>query len=183
MTLSNISPRFNPKTTSAEDRRVCEGVLQREASPEAVKFFAANHKGLTTYWYWFLLGTCWVSYTGHSDLQLWKGLFSSPRKWRSECLMKPSEMALYRSMPDVVTAYRAHRPGEADWIAYTVDYRIAVRFALERGVKEITEYKIPREAILALFTRRGEQELLVLDRAHAHKVRDIELIEEGNQSS
>jgi hypothetical protein len=64
-----------------------------------------------------------------------------------------------------MTAYRAHRPGETDWISYTTTAQIAARFAVERAVFEVAEYGVPKSEILALFLRRGECELLVLDKS------------------
>ena len=88
--------------------------------------------------------------------------------------MKPSEVQAYERLPYFVTIYRAHRTHETDWIAYTLDENIAKRFANERNVGHYSKYKVKKRDILALFLRRGEQEVIVLDKG---KVRFVEVID------
>lgn len=166
----DISPRFIPMQ---EDSRVYLEALRYERTPEAVIHFSENCSQLTDYGYWFLLSTLWVSYTGWSELELWKRLFKARRQGRMECLMKPKEMEFYRLLPQQVLCYRAHRPGERDWISYTLDLDIARRFAKEREVATLSAYQILRRDLLALFLRRGEYEVLCLDRKKARLVGKI----------
>lgn len=168
----DISPDFVP---NAKDSRVINELLKYEGTPDAITNFARVCHLLTPYSYWFVLGTLWVSYSGWSDLRLWKRLFKGIHPSRETSLMKPSELVEYRQLPDVITAYRAHRIGEADWISYTLSPEIAARFARERDVMTVTEYQLRKRDVIALFLRRGEQELLMLrpDRAtpiHVHRV-------------
>lgn len=151
-------------TWNLYDAKVGKEIIKREATPEAVTYFAEVCEKLSNYGYWFYLSTLWVSYAGHSDLDLWKELFSSSRGQRLQCIMKPSELQSFERLPYFVTAYRAHRPGETDWIAYTLDPVVAARFARERGVGQVSEYKIKKRDIVGLFLRRGESEILVLDK-------------------
>ncbi len=146
------------------DAKVGKGIIEREGTPEAIKYFSEVCEGLTNYGYWFFLSTLWVSYSGHSDLKLWKQLFNSKRPKRKKCIMKPSELKVFEQLPYFITVYRAHRPNEKDWIAYTLDPLIATRFANERGVNTIGEYKVKKRDVLALFLRRGEKEVIVLDK-------------------
>lgn len=148
-------------------------IVSLEESPEQIKYFEANCHRLTDYAYWFFLSTCWVSYTGFTDLELWKRLFSSTRKKQKESIMKPSELRLYNYLPYYVTAYRAHRPNEEDWIAYTTNWKVALRFARERKVLQIAEYQIRKKDILAYFNRRGEDEIILLDKEKAMFGQDI----------
>jgi hypothetical protein len=163
--------RWNPT-----DARIGRELIKLQETPEAIKRFAAVCDDLTDYGYWFYLSTLWVSYTGFSDLNLWRRLFSSDRPRRQTSIMKPSELAAYKRFPYFVTAYRAHRPGETEWLSYTLDKEIACRFAAERGVDSITEYRIKKRDVLALFLRRDEQEILVLDHRKAEKVREYQVI-------
>lgn len=87
--------------------------------------------------------------------------------------MKPKELDYYRLLPQQVLCYRAHRTGEQDWISYTLDLDIARRFAMERGVPTLCAYQILHRDILALFLRRGEYEVLCLDRKKARLVGKI----------
>lgn len=160
--LNDISKHYTKPTYIGSF--VAKEILKYEGTPNAIKVFNEHAHKLDDYSYWFFLSTCWVSYTGWSDLHMWKELFGSDRPKRKDCVMKPSEVRRYDFLPPKVTIYRAHRPNEEDWIAYTLDLEIAKRFAAERGVTEIKQYLVNRKDILALFLRRGEQEVIVLDK-------------------
>jgi hypothetical protein len=170
---SDISPDF--KKPNRIDSEIGSHLIKLEGTPLAIKYFAKECGRLNHYGYWFYLGTLWVSYSGWSDLKLWKRLFRSPRPNRTTSLMKPSELEQFKTLPDHITAYRAHREGETDWVSYTIEPDIAVRFARERSVNHITEYELHKRDVVALFLRRGEQELIMLDPAKAMKIREIEL--------
>ena len=170
MIFEDISPNFiwNPV-----DAKIAEKLIELDKTPEAIRYFSRVCNQLTDYSYWFFLSTLWVSYSGYSDLNLWKSLFSSNRPNKKTSIMKPSEMQAFDRLPGIVKAYRAHRPGETDWISYTTDIEIAFRFARERKVDKVTQYMIPKGYITALFLRRGEKEIIVLDHRWAKKVCDI----------
>ena len=161
------------------DQEIAKGLIKREETPEAIKYFAANCDGLTDYAYWFFLSTCWVSYSGWYELDKWKSLFSSTRPKREKSIMKPSEVKKLRQLPYDIKCYRAHREGETDWISYTTDINVAVKMALHRGVHEIKEYRIKKNNVLAYFTRRGESELIVLDKTKAIYIKSYELKKEN----
>ncbi|MGG3012270.1 hypothetical protein ABEO98_22650 [Brevibacillus parabrevis] len=146
--LHDVSPYFK---WNLIDQQIGNNLIEYEATPRAVTYFSEVCDRLTDYAYWFFLSTIWVSYSGHSDLQLWRKLFSSDRPKRRKSIMKPSEVKVFETLPYEITAYRAHREGETDWISYTLDWKIAVRFAQERGVNEITEYRLRKKYVLALF--------------------------------
>lgn len=167
--MYNISNNFK---WTASDYMILQELLKYEGTPEAIKCFSEKCKDLTNYGYWFFLSTLWVSYSGYSDLNLWKNLFSSDRPGRKKSIMKPSEVKAYDQLPWFVTAYRAHRKNETDWISYTLNKEIALRFAKERKVTSIKEYKIKKRDILALFLRRNEEEIIVLDNNKAEFVRE-----------
>lgn len=169
----DITPDFEYRES---DARVGRLLLKCAETPKAIRVFDEHCKALSSSAYWFYLSTLWVSYSGWSDLDLWKRLFSSPRKYRETSLMKPSELAFYRALPETIHAFRAHRPGEEDWIAYTLSSDVAARFAAERGIESVGLYEIPKAAALAYFTRRGEAEILVLDKANAKWLRDVPVV-------
>lgn len=174
MQPQNISPDWKGSTRS--ERRIAEQLIKHEGTEKAIVCFSKSCNRLSDYWYWYLLGTLWVSYSGWSDLKLWKRLFSSDRPNKHTSLMKPDEYAMFQCLPQLVTAYRAHRPNETDWIAYTLNPKTAARFAVERGVEEIVKYTIPKDKISALFLRRGECEVLVLDKASAQSIEAVQVI-------
>jgi hypothetical protein len=161
MLLGDISPDFTG--SSPDEIRIGKRLIALQETPRAALYFAKNAHMLGDYSYWFLLGVLWVSYSGFVDLTLWRRLLSSPRRGRHN-LMKPSELAACQQLGRTIQAYRAHREGETDWISYTLDPQIAARFARERGRTTFTQYTIDGHRIVALFLRRREQEVLVLDR-------------------
>jgi len=160
--LVDISPDFEPHGPSAS---VIQRIVTHAKTPEAITAFSRECHKLSDYCYWFTLGTLWVDYTEWSDLQRWKWLFSSRRPNRQTSLMKPSEFRQFVALPDgPVHLFRAHRPGEDDWISYTLDLDVARRFAAWRSVAQVHVYKAFRRDMLCLFTRRLESEVLILDR-------------------
>lgn len=169
--MSDISSKFRP---NIQDKIISLKLLEYEGTPEAIEYFNQKCSQLSDYGYWFLLSTLWVSYTGFSDLNLWKELFSSDRPGREKSIMKLSEIRKYKQLPYFVTVYRAHRENEKDWIAYTLDKDIAFRFAKERSVTGISEYKVKRKDILALFLRRGEEEVIILDKNKIQLIKTYE---------
>jgi hypothetical protein len=155
------------------DSSIAKNILKFEGTPRAITYFAEVCDKLSDYSYWFILGTLWVSYSGWSDLQLWRDLFSSDRPKRKSSIMKPSELAAFESLPYEIIAYRAHRPHETDWISYTLDIDVAKWFASERGVREVSQYKLRKRDVISLFLRRGEQELIMLTPEKAKYVQTI----------
>lgn len=169
----DVPKHFKPNEL---DSYIITQVLKYEGTPHAIAFFSRVCDKLTDYSYWFMLGLLWVSYSGKSDLSLWKQLFRSDRPRRSTSLMKPSEFEVFKALPDKITVYRAHRPHETDWISYTLSPPEAARFARERGVSEIVEYRIRKKHALALFLRRGEQEIIMLEPHKSERVRTIKVV-------
>lgn len=159
--MNDISTQFK---WNLYDATIARKLIEMEETPEAIKYFSENCDELTDYAYWFFLSTLWVSYSGFSQLELWKELFSSSRPKKMKSIMKPSELTAFERLSWFITIYRAHRQGENDCIAYTLNKDIAFRFARERGVNSIKEYKVKKNDITALFLRREEEEVIVLDR-------------------
>jgi hypothetical protein len=162
LTIGDISADWTG--TSEEERRIIVRILKFEATPRAIVEFAKKCDRLSDYGYWFLLGTLWVNYAGYSDLNLWRRLFSSKRPNRETSLMKPSELGPFRCLPQDVMVYRAHRPDETDWLSYTLSPVVAAKMAAHRPGSEIRVHWIAREKIIALFLRRAEAEVIVLDK-------------------
>lgn len=170
---NDISPlfRWNPTDAMIGGKIAACG----EDTRAAVACFCENCDRLTNYAYWFFLSTLWVKDADAADLQTWKRFFSSERKQRKRSIMKPSEVTALEGLPYFITAYRAHRTGETDWIAYTTDRTIVKRFAVQRGAEVVNEYRIKKRDVLAYFTRRGESEILDLDKSRAQFVQTIAL--------
>ena len=168
--MLNISKKFKHNDY---DAKFCDELLKFEKTPEAMKYFMANHDGLTNYGYWFFLSTIWVSYSGWIDIEHWREAFSSSRGDRRLSIMKPDELKTFDSLPTMLTLYRAHRDGEKDFIAMTLDPATASNMAISRGVDKITEYRIHKKYCIALFLRRGEFEIITMHGDKVKKTRDI----------
>jgi len=160
----NISPAFKPNEA---DALILDYVTRYEGTPFAIKEFAKSCRHLTDYGYWFGLSTLWVSYTGFSDLNLWRQLFQSERPDRDRCIMKPDELKAFRALPNPIVAHRAHRENETDWLSFTTSMERANKFLGARPGGYIKTYSIPKEHALCYFLRRGEFEILVLDKSKA----------------
>lgn len=158
--MNDISPDWNGCT--AQQQRVIKMILGLEGTPLAILAFDENKHVFDNYWYWFILSTLWVSYSGYSDISLWRRLFQSRRPQRLTSIMKPSELRAYRLLPDELIVYRAHRPDETDWISYTIDRGLADRWVQQRG-GHLGMYTLHKKDCLALFLRRGENEILMLE--------------------
>lgn len=171
----DISPDW--KGNTIKGAKAIESILVHEGTPMAILTFNEVQKDLDDYWYWFTLGTLWVSYSGYSDLELWRKLFRSSRPRRRTSLMKPSEWEAFKRLPSRFTAYRAHRPEETTWISYTLDRELADRWSMERG-GHVQSYMLSKEYCLALFLRRGEQEILMLNPKRA-KIAPLPLQQHG----
>lgn len=154
---------------TAAEQRAIEQILGLEGTPFAILAFDQKKHVFDNYWYWFILSTLWVSYSGWSDLTLWRRLFQAPRLQRLSSIMKPSELQAFRALPNELMVYRAHRPNETDWISYTLDRGLAERWVQQRG-GYLGIYSLRKEDCLALFLRRGESEVLMIEPAKAQRI-------------
>jgi len=171
--FTDVSPDFR---WDKKDLQTIKKIMPHEATPEAIKLFSRYAYRLTDYGYWFLLSTLWVSYCEHSDLEEWKRMFSSARSNRETSVMKPSELEVWRSLGEPLTLFRAHRPDEQDWICYTLFAQEAAKFARRREVDKVSEYRVAKSDALCFFMRRGEFEVLVLDKTKATLIREIPVV-------
>ena len=162
--FNDISPDFRP---NKKDRQTVKKIFPHWETPEAIKVFSRYEYRLSDYAYWYVLSTLWVSYTGGSNLDEWKRLFGSSRPGRDSGIMKPGELDIFKRLEDPLTLYRAHRPGETDWISYSLFMENAAVFAAKRGVFHVSAYLVKKSDVLCLFLRRGEFEVLVLDKSKA----------------
>lgn len=168
----DISPDFE---YNFRDAKLIKKILKQGELGSGIKEFCAHEKKLTDYSYWFILGTLWVDSVDGADLSVWKRLFRSNRKKMKTSLMKPSEVRYYNRLPQVITVFRAKRKGEEDCIAYTLDPVVAAKMAFSRATDVIYEYTINKADVSAVFLRRGESEVLVLDSFNVELVKIIDI--------
>lgn len=146
-----------------EDARIAEKIIKYDGTPQALECFKQHCDQLTDYSYWFMLSTLWVSGLDKENIAVWRELFKSRRPNKQVSLMKPDEFKAYRSLPSKVIVYRAVKACAPEGIAYTLDINVAKEFALRKGADQICEYRVKKRDILALFLRRQEQEVIILD--------------------
>lgn len=158
----DVSPLF--ATAPPTDGPLVEKVCEFEGTEGALVAFRAVAADLSDFSFWCVLGSLWVAADGPTDFAEWRALFSTRRKNRAPALMKPSELRALGDLPQRVTGYRVRRPG--DWLSLTLDLDFARQLAAEVD-GEVEAYSVPRRDVLALFTRRGEAEVVVLDRSRA----------------
>lgn len=124
--------------------------------------------------YWQLLGQIWTdSENIFQAREQWTELLHSDRPGRSEGLMEEDERQRLCELPDRVEIYRGfcHRDGEKG-LSWTLSRERAEWFAhrLRRESDpppRLVVAEARREDILALFTRRSEDEVVILPE-HAH---------------
>ena len=174
----NVSTAFR---LSEEDAEIAKhlSVYGNDRSSEAIRYFTTHCGNLTNYGYWFLLSTLWV-WAGdvNSNLDLWRNLFSSDRPDKKISLMKPDELREFKGLPNKVTVYRAMIPNKCDGISYTTSVETAFRFARRHISQFILTGRIKKHDIAALFTRRGENEILILNRKLIHGLKRVPVIPE-----
>jgi hypothetical protein len=112
--------------------------------------------------YWKLLSDVWIDTENqYAYLKEWKRLLTSKR---SNChyMMTEEEDNLLRSLADEVTIYRGCQKGiNEKGLSWTLDKSIAEFFANRLGKKGIVlEKKISKSNIIAVFTGRGESEVI-----------------------
>ncbi|UKA04971.1 hypothetical protein [Photobacterium damselae] len=172
MQARDISPDYEFDYKSA---KLIKKILKRSEDGNGIQAFVECKKKLNDYSYWFVLGTLWVDSTDGANISLWKSLFSSSRPNRDSSLMKPSELRFFKKLPAEITVYRAKRKAEEDWIAYTLDPSVAGKMAISRATDVVHEYKVKKRDVDAIFLRRGESEVLVLDNLKPTLVRTIDV--------
>lgn len=111
--------------------------------------------------YWNVLGTLWKLGGTVVQQDLWKRLFSSPRR-QSHKIMKSRERRSWRNLPKVVTAYRAvNDDAEIQTaISWTMSKSVAENFS-DGGKRKVVIRQFRKEEVFAFFDRRHEDEILV----------------------
>ncbi|CAK7068901.1 MAG: hypothetical protein EUB_03751 [Eubacterium sp.] len=162
----DISKKFRP---NAYDSDVAEAIIKLGETPEAMDYFLRRSYFLSDYAYWFILSTLWISCSQFAGADTWRMLFTAKRRRRKQSIMKPSELKEYNNLRWFLTVYRATAPSETDWINYTLDSEVAIRFAKAKGVEKVDVYSACKRDVIALFQRREEAEIIILDQQKAER--------------
>ena len=180
----NSTHTINPQTGKMIDLRVSDQL--QEYKEEFFKFLCAGdiyrilgmvNSGWKMTWfkhccpflspkdYGELLAYCWVEQENpNQDVNVSRKLaVHFFRKARKSYIMKSSELKVYNTLPDTVTAYRGVAQGRERYgLSWTTDREKAEWFQNRFGEKnELLKAAVPKEHILAYFNRRGESEVVV----------------------
>lgn len=116
--------------------------------------------------YWKLLADIWTDTENQwQNYEEWKNLIGSERGSR-HYLMNEEEFNLLQSLSEEVTIYRGCQKGiNENGLSWTLDKSKAEFFAKRLGKDGITlEKKISKSNIVAIFTGRGESEVIWEDK-------------------
>jgi len=127
---------------------------------EAVEVFFENKHRLSDPCFWEMLRTLWIANGKMKNLPMFRQLFQSRRPFR-KFLMTIEEEAVFNSLPEQVTAYRAQASVDDQGISWTLNREVAERLARVYG-REIIERQLSKSEITAYFNRRNESEIIVL---------------------
>lgn len=159
MSTVDVSAAFSP---NLRDSHIISEMTKLPQNKQ-LEYFILNEMHLTHYVYWFALSSLWVDFGENKDISIWRQLFSSDRPSRQVCIMKPSELKDFNNLPDELTVFRAYCPAETECISYTLDFAVAMKFALMKPNGIVRAYYVSKRDVIAYFTRRNEHEILVLD--------------------
>jgi hypothetical protein len=125
----------------------------------------ARDERMTDAAYWSLVSEVWIdSENIWQNLDEWHDVLEADRLDR-EAMMDADERAALASMPDVVTIYRGCTSGlNEEGFSWSEDFARAEWFAKrhDHGDEQVViEATCPRDAIIAVFHGRGENEVIV----------------------
>lgn len=110
---------------------------------------------------WSLVAKVWTdSENIWQNLDLWVNVWS---QGGCQMAMTDQELAVYHSLPKVVEVHRGYIPGENDdGLSWTLDLKTAKWFANRFGRGKVITKLVNKRDILAYFSGRGEQEVIIL---------------------
>ena len=144
-----------------EEKNFSQVVFLHERPYRLQAFMQVAHN-LSDRKYWSILSAIWTDTENQwQNLGAWKRLLSSKRYHR-HFLMDDTEIQLLNSLPELVTIYRGCVKGQnEDGLSWTLDKAKAKFFANRFGREGIIlEREIPKSEIIAVFTGRGESEVI-----------------------
>lgn len=147
-------------------------------APYLPAFFKFTHHFLSLNDYSSFLGSMWtiVEFPNVDDNIPPQEFVKIFRMADKSLLMNDEERRLYLALPDEMTVYRGIRGrGSLKALSWTTDIEQAKWFAKRWDKKgKVYSAKIRKENVLAMFTSRGESELVV----DYMKLKDISLVKE-----
>lgn len=138
-----------------------------DSAPEKIlDLFFRKSKLLSNPRYWELMRTVWVSAGSTETAQLFRTMMKSSRPCRA-WFMTPEDAKALDAMQFPVLVYRAYDaklyPDDTDpGISWTLDAQWCREYAENNG-RIIKSRMVCRSDIFAYITRRGEEEIIILD--------------------
>jgi len=126
---------------------------------DALHFVLNTFDEITDDEYWSLVSDVWIdTENAWQNVGSWTEAFGSDRA-SQHSLMNEEELKLFASLPDTLTIYRGCRKD-----SWTLDEQrahwFAERFSNDDGI--VLTRTVSKKEVIAVFTRRGEEEVIVL---------------------
>lgn len=136
------------------------------AGEKILDLFFRKSKLLSNPRYWELMRTVWVAAGSTETAQLFRTMMKSSRPCRS-WFMTPEDSKVLDAMQFPVLVYRAYDavryPNDTDpGISWTLDVQWCREYAERKG-RVVKSRMVYRSDIFAYVTRRGEEEIIILD--------------------
>lgn len=132
---------------------------------DALHFVLNTFDEITDDEYWSLVSDVWIdTENAWQNVGSWTELFGSDRA-SQHSLMNEEELKLFASLDDTLTIYRGCRKDvNEEGLSWTLDRSRAQWFADRHGHDDRTllTREISKSEVIAVFTRRGEEEVIVL---------------------
>ena len=163
---------------TADDLDVVDQIKAVANSAKVILIFAKNIENLSDFAYWRLLSYIWIN-GGYEIPCFFRKMFKMPIPNSNE-VMLDEEYHFFKMLPKVITCYRVHHTNhEKYFLSYTLSPSKAVIMAEEfqrnNSFAGISEYKVNKSDVFAVFTRHWEDEILVLDRSKVRFERKVEV--------
>lgn len=150
----------------AEEQQDWDKMLAIYARPYRMALFARIADRLADSHYWETLAWIW-----RDSENIWQNRADWVKLWRSkrpnrEAVMTEEERATLAGLPERLTVYRGTQRGRATGLSWTLDEKraawFAKRFPHQRREPVLVSAVIERRRVLAFFSGRQEQEIVVL---------------------
>lgn len=132
---------------------------------KVLDIFYRKAKLLSNPRYWELMRTVWVAAGSTETAQLFRMMMKSNRPCKS-WFMTPEDAASLDAMTFPLTVWRAYDavryPDIDPGISWTLDRAWCENYARSQG-RVIKQRQVSREDIFAYISRRGEEEIIILD--------------------
>jgi len=129
---------------------------------KALNIFLKENKNLSDERYWEILRSVWIIAGSVKNAPIFRKLFSSQRP-KAHYFSTPEEIEKFKSLPSIITAYRATNDPNDGGLSWTLSRQYAEDYAKTFDKKEIIEQRFYKFAVFAYINRNKEEEILIID--------------------